>query len=1153
LRLSAARNALVAMLGASAALGSTAYAQCSPELDGQSGTAGARLAVACAGTENDQQGDGTNQFIDLTVNGPINTTRDPLTRLRSNNSVVVNANVPTTIGFDSFSSVGNNVVSVVSGLVGGVSFTSSDSIATNDVTIGTAGSVFTPPSILNAAVQFIGFGLTDNRVFVDGQIDGFVPDFSRNPGGVWLINRGSGDLGSNRVSVSAGGSVSGEGDAIRLRSDDFNNESVIEPAGDVFNNGIGIAGSVQSSAGDGIDISAGGAAEVLTNNVFVQGSITANAGAGVIFSGAVVRSNSVIVENGGTISGFFGVEFLGSSGDLSENLLRIDQGGRVSASTQIGAFTFSNAGAISNRFLVDGELDSLFVTAFGEVGRNRVAVGASGRIGTPRPGVTAAINLSGNAGVRDNVFDIVGQVVATDPGTNNPVGIELVNQGSGALSGNGVAIRAAGSVTSEGDAIRLRTQDFNNEGAITPAGELFSNVVGIEGAITSSAGDGVELSSGGALAVRQNALTISGAVTANTGAGARFAGTTVSGNTVTLLVGGRINAASGVVFSGPNPGAPGVNNNTIDNSGVITAPTAASFGSGTGNRFINRAGGVVNGDIRFQSAASELVLFAGSTLNGNAIGAGSTTTTLTGSGAGQIALQRFSGMGALSVTSGSWTATGSASGFQSASITGGALTVNGVFNTPFTVSGGGVLNGVGSIGSLSLGAGGVVAPGSSIGTLNVTGPLSFTTASVYDVEIGGCPGLCSDRIIATGPVTISGGNVAVSVFGGLPAPAGRLPIVTGSSVTGTFSSLTATPDFSSISLEYGPTDVFLNFRVDALTGLSHATAPLLGAYGFSLLTRSTLDRLAEEENGARNPASNGCAIFVFSDGSPSQRVEGAPAEEEGSVTKAWARGFGAAGSIDPSASVAGVNYHLGGFAVGVEKSGGGLSLGAGVGVMTTDMDQTGHDVDFETAQIMLYGGYEDGPFDIGLALVGGRHSVDSIRTVRLGTVSGDARAAYSGWTYGAALEAGYGFDLGAVQLRPYTGLDYVRTELEAFQETGLPFGDLAVAARSEEVLRVAAGFRASSSKLLFGALRPAMRLAYARELIEGSDFSASFASAPGSGFSLRGAEIGRDRLLVGAGVALRAGKRGALGVSYDGEFSKSDAAHALSARFNYAF
>lgn len=1080
LRLSAAKNALVAMLGASAALGSTAFAQCTPELDAQSGTAGARLGVTCTGTEADQQGDGNNRFVDVTVSGAIDTT------------------------------------------------------------------------------------------------------------------------------ASTGASA-----AILLGSE-----------------------------------------------------------------------NTVTVRNLATVVGFNGVHLTGSSSNVQSNVVTIEQGGRVRATTGFGVLAYSNFDTVGNRFTIDGNLDLLSVSAFGAVRQNTVTVGATGRVGDPLPGRIAAIMLNGNGGVRDNVVDVFGQVLANDPGANNPIGVDLLNEGSGDLSGNRVTIAVGGSVTSEGDAVRVRSQDFNNEGSITPAGELFSNAVEVRGSVTSSAGDGVEISNGGATLatalVRQNTVTSTGQITAtaagqagvrvagrgvqgnivdiaggtvqaqgpglyfeNTGA-ADFAGNTVtirsgaavnstgaqavyffsqpisagsasadvransiniagaassssnravlflsnasvrdnsmsvsgvvrstadhavqflangavSGNTVTVAQGGRIEAPAanriGVQFA--SVGGGGASNNVVDNSGVIQGTTAVSFGPGSGNRLINRATGALNGDVIFTSTASELVLFAGSTLNGNVGGAGLATATLQGPGAGAVDLNRFTSMGALNVASGRWTATGSGAGFASASIASGAeLVLNGSLLRPLTVASGGVLSGVGTTGALTVG--GTLAPGNSIGVTNVVGPLTFAPASTYAVEVGACPGACADRVIATGPVTINGGTVALFALGTPGAVSARLPIVTGSSVTGTFSALSAPAGlFSNVGLEYGPTDVFLNYTLGgAFTGVTHATAPLLGVYGLSLLTRSTFDRLSEDENGARNPASNGCALFVFSDGSPSQRVEGAPAEKEGSVTKAWARGFGAAGSIDPSASVAGVNYHLGGFAVGVEKSGGGLSLGAGVGVMTTDMDQAGHDVDFETAQFIVYGGYEDGPFDIGLALAAGRHSVDSARIVNTGSTSGVGRAAYSGWTYGAALETGYGFDLGKVQLRPYAGVDYTRTEFDGFREVGSPLGDLLVAARSEDALRVSAGFRASSSKLLFGVFRPAMRAAYARELIEGGDYNAAFASAPGSGLSLKGAEIGRDRLLVGGGVAMRAGKRGALGVSYDGEFSKSDAAHALSARFTYAF
>ncbi|EMJ7590943.1 autotransporter outer membrane beta-barrel domain-containing protein, partial [Serratia marcescens] len=67
----------------------------------------------------------------------------------------------------------------------------------------------------------------------------------------------------------------------------------------------------------------------------------------------------------------------------------------------------------------------------------------------------------------------------------------------------------------------------------------------------------------------------------------------------------------------------------------------------------------------------------------------------------------------------------------------------------------------GTVGSLTARQGGTVAPGNSIGTLNVAGNVSFEPGSRYAVEVG--PNGQSDRIQSSGSATIGGGEVAVTL------------------------------------------------------------------------------------------------------------------------------------------------------------------------------------------------------------------------------------------------------------------------------------------------------------------------------------------------------------------------------------------------------
>ncbi|MCH3819792.1 autotransporter outer membrane beta-barrel domain-containing protein, partial [Campylobacter jejuni] len=69
----------------------------------------------------------------------------------------------------------------------------------------------------------------------------------------------------------------------------------------------------------------------------------------------------------------------------------------------------------------------------------------------------------------------------------------------------------------------------------------------------------------------------------------------------------------------------------------------------------------------------------------------------------------------------------------------------------------GRLQGNGSVGDTAVS--GTVAPGNSIGTLNVAGNLVFNPGSTYEAEVDAAGR--SDRIIASGAATINGGAVQV--------------------------------------------------------------------------------------------------------------------------------------------------------------------------------------------------------------------------------------------------------------------------------------------------------------------------------------------------------------------------------------------------------
>ena len=148
------------------------------------------------------------------------------------------------------------------------------------------------------------------------------------------------------------------------------------------------------------------------------------------------------------------------------------------------------------------------------------------------------------------------------------------------------------------------------------------------------------------------------------------------------------------------------------------------------------------------SNGSTSTLNIGAAANKTAIGAGTLKAAFVefGSGTGTIVFNHndtdyefdtdVKGTGTLAFYSGATQLTGNYSGFTgSATVNGGVMAVNSTFNQAINVLSGGTLGGTGTVSDVTLASGAILAPGNSIGTLNVNGDLDFVAGSTYQVEV----------------------------------------------------------------------------------------------------------------------------------------------------------------------------------------------------------------------------------------------------------------------------------------------------------------------------------------------------------------------------------------------------------------------------------
>src|SRR5690606_34916031 len=110
--------------------------------------------------------------------------------------------------------------------------------------------------------------------------------------------------------------------------------------------------------------------------------------------------------------------------------------------------------------------------------------------------------------------------------------------------------------------------------------------------------------------------------------------------------------------------------------------------------------------------------------------------------------------------------------------------------------------------NLALGAGAIVAPGNSIGTLNVNGDLVFAAGAIYEVEVDPT-GTASDLIAVTGTATLNGGTVQHIGLTGDYAPSSTRTILTAAGgVTGTF---------DAVATDFAVIDATLGYAAQAVT------------------------------------------------------------------------------------------------------------------------------------------------------------------------------------------------------------------------------------------------------------------------------------------------------------------------------------------------
>ncbi|MCJ2033928.1 autotransporter domain-containing protein [Methylobacterium sp. J-068] len=403
----------------------------------------------------------------------------------------------------------------------------------------------------------------------------------------------------------------------------------------------------------------------------------------------------------------------------------------------------------------------------------------------------------------------------------------------------------------------------------------------------------------------------------------------------------------------------------------------------------------------------------------------------------------------------------------------GALYANGTIAGTVTVGAGGLLGGTGTVGGIIAQSGGTVAPGNSIGTLNVAGNAAFAAGSTFQVEANAAGQ--SDRLAATGTATLSGGTVQVLASAGAYDPRTQYVILSAAGgVTGQFAGVTSNLAFLTPTLRYGTGEVDLTLTrndiafstiaqtrnqgsvADAIQGAGQSSGAGSALYGrtvglttpearaaFGALTgdihasaagaqfetaffvrEAILDRLRWGATpGAAEVTDYGTLPATYTADLPGRAAPVPVRVLDPRVFGLWGQGFGSFGQARSDGNAAGLSRQTSGFVLGADvRLETGFRLGVAGGYTATALDSAGRlsSGTIESGFGGVYGGYERGPFALRLGAVYADQSSRLRRAVSFAGFSDSDTARTGGSTVQGFGEVGYRFFLAAPQASPTT-------------------------------------------------------------------------------------------------------------------------------------
>ncbi len=780
-------------------------------------------------------------------------------------------------------------------------------------------------------------------------------------------------------------------------------------------------------------------------NTYTGGTLITNAGSTLALLNAGAVGTGDVTVNG---DAFLELDFGAGGGDFTNFVT----GNGSLRKTGIGTLTVSNT---ANDYIGGTIIDAgvLRITDFDALGSSAIVANAGGALMYDYSGSVSELFttpfLTGDGSfIKDGTGTIVisnsntwtggSQILAGRVGLNNGQGLGTgdINIAQGAVLGIG-GVTLANNISGAGQIIKTAS----NTAVLTGTNTLTGGIIIQDGTIQVESGAAlgsglVDVQGGSSLLVSNTADTTIAAQLQGAGSlvksGAGRA--ELTGNNG---LGGVVRVQSGALAVG---GTGNIGSATVDISAGATLELARSLGNGTFDT-------LVSGDGRLVKTGTSTITVTGANTytGGTQVAAGTLRATdvsaistgglsiLSGgtfelsSVTSQTFANGLSGAGTFRKTGAGDLTFASAFSIGSLLVDAGRVRLNATMTGNATVGVGGILNGTGQV-TGTLTNNGTVAPGNSIGTLNVQGNYVHNGNAILEIEFDNAGGI--DLLNVSGTAELNGGTLRFVSLGGAEGTGGTFLNAAGG-VTGQFGTIETIGAQLPLAVIYQPNAVIM--------------AP------------SVLTARPSTFNSQALAASD--TMMGFADSVSMQ------ARRQGNG--AWVEAFTANGSRDAAGQTLAYDHDTTGISVGVrgqlsDRFDAGFSVGWGQGDISLGANGGGQQ---DGMFASVFGNYRLDGASIGGGILYGAMDQSTVRNVAFNTLSasvaGETDSVLTGaflsadttfgqagdWVFGGSVQASYvsqtqdGYaESGTSPLRlTLPELTFETMGLEAGLSAGMPF------------------------------------------------------------------------------------------------------------------